>query len=191
MIIFKKVQTHIENTCDVFISKFLPTHIYLPSKSFISYPYQYLFALFLKNNNYYYFSVLSYPKFTYVNQKSFQHFNKTSSKKKDQAHCSNQIQILTDPNSQSFQHLLHNKPTKVDHNLISFQTVFTLDEKSCQQNFFNDSLTFNSYDVCSRLLNAKFIQKLQRRHNIEQLPVKKRQADESIVKRNTLTLFEL
>ena len=39
---------------------------------------------------------------------------------------------MTDPNSQSFQRLLHNKPAKVDHNLISFQTVFTLDEK----NFF-------------------------------------------------------
>ena len=36
---------------------------------------------------------------------------------------------MTDPNSQSFQRLLHNKPAKVDHNLISFQTVFTLDEK--------------------------------------------------------------
>ena len=50
MIIFKKVQTHTENTCNVFVSKFLPTHIYLPSKSFNSHPYQYLFALFLKNN---------------------------------------------------------------------------------------------------------------------------------------------
>ena len=47
----------------------------------------------------------------------------------DQAHCSNQIRIMTDPNFQNFQHLLHNKPAKVDHNLISFQTVFTLDEK--------------------------------------------------------------
>ena len=36
---------------------------------------------------------------------------------------------MTDPNSQSFQHLLPNKPAKVDHNLISFQTDFTLDEK--------------------------------------------------------------
>ena len=47
----------------------------------------------------------------------------------DQAHCSNQIRMMTDPNFQNFQHLLHNKPAKVDHNLISFQTVFTLDEK--------------------------------------------------------------
>ena len=47
----------------------------------------------------------------------------------DQAHCSNQIRIMTDPNFQTFQHLLHTKPAKVDHNLISFQTVFTLDEK--------------------------------------------------------------
>ena len=47
----------------------------------------------------------------------------------DQAHCSNQIRIMTDPNFQNFQHLLHNKPAKIDHNLISFQTVFTLDEK--------------------------------------------------------------
>ena len=95
----------------------------------------------------------------------------------DQAHCSIQIRITTDPNSQSFQHLLHNKPAKVDHNLISFQTVFTLDEKILStKNFspsFNDSLTFNSYHVCSRLLNAKVIQRLQQRHKIEQLSVQK------------------
>ena len=56
----------------------------------------------------------------------------------DQAHCSNQIRIMTDPNSQSFQHLLHNKPAKVDHNLISFQfqTVFTLDEKILSTKIF-------------------------------------------------------
>ena len=94
-------------------------------------------------------------------------------KKTDQAHCSNQIRIMTDPNPQSFQHLLHNKPAKVDHNLISFQTVFTLDEIILSAKFFNDSLTFNSYDVCSRLFNAKFIQRLQQRHKIEQLPVQK------------------
>ena len=81
---------------------------------------------------------------------------------------------MTDPNSQSFQHLLHNKPAKVDHNLISFQTVFRLDEKVLSTKiFFNDSLTFNSYDVCSRLSNAKFIQRLQQRHKIEHLPVQK------------------
>ena len=49
-------------------------------------------------------------------------FQQTSSKI-DQAHCSNQIRIMTDPNFQRFQRLLHNKPAKVDHNLISFQTV--------------------------------------------------------------------
>ena len=58
----------------------------------------------------------------------------------DQAHCSKQIRIMTDPNSQSFQHLLHNNPAKVDHNLISFQTVFTLDGKIFQQNFFSMTL---------------------------------------------------
>ena len=79
--------------------------------------------------------MLSYPKVTYVNHKSFQYFNKTSSKI-DQAHCSNQIRIMTDPNSQSFQHSLHNKPAKVDHNLTSFQTVFTLDEKILSTKFF-------------------------------------------------------
>ena len=90
----------------------------------------------------------------------------------DQAHCSNQIRIMTDPNSQSFQHLLHNKPAKVDHNLISFQTHFTLDKKILSTKFFNDYLTFNSYDVCSCLFNAKFIQRLQQRHKIEHLPTK-------------------
>ena len=54
----------------------------------------------------------------------------------DQAHCSNQIRIMTDPNSQSFQHLLHNKPAKVDHNVISFQTVFTPDEKILSTKIF-------------------------------------------------------
>ena len=116
--------------------------------------------------------MLSYPKFTLVNNKSFQNFNKTSSTI-DQAHCSNQTRIMTDPNSQSFQHLLHNKPAKVDHNLISFQPLFTLNEKILSTKFFNDSLTFNSYDVCSRLFNAKFIQRLQQRHKIEHLPVQK------------------
>ena len=112
----------------------------------------------------------------------------------DQAHCSIQIRRMTDPNSQSFQRLLHNKPAKVDQNLISFQTVFTLDEKFLSKKFspsFNDSLAFNSYVVCSRLLNAKFIQRIQQRHKIDKLPVQKKQADKSIVKKNTLTLFEL
>ena len=72
--------------------------------------------------------MLSYSKINIYYQQIFSNFNKTSSKV-DQAHCSNQIRIMTDPNSQSFQHLLHNKPAKVDHNLISTQTDFTLDEK--------------------------------------------------------------
>ena len=72
-------------------------------------------------------------------QQIFSNFNKTSSKI-DQAHCSNHIRIKIDPNSQSFQHLLHNKPAKVDHNLISFQTDFTLDEKFFLNN--NISTTF-------------------------------------------------
>ena len=80
---------------------------------------------------------------------------------------------MTDPNSQSFQHLLHNKPAKVNHNLESFQTNFTLDENFSQRYYFNDSLTFNSYDVCSRLFNAKFFHKLQQKHKIEHLPVQK------------------
>ena len=51
----------------------------------------------------------------------------------------------------------------------------TLDEKkiSSQRYYFNDSLTFNSYDVCSRLFNAKFFQKLQQKHKIEHLSVQK------------------
>ena len=132
--------------------------------------------------------MLSYPKFTYVNHKSFQNFNKTSSKI-DQAHCPNQTRIMIDPNSQSFQHLLH-KPAKVDHNLISFQPLFTLNEKILSTKFFDDSLTFNSNDVCSRFFNAKFNQRLQQRHKLSIYQFKK-QADESIVKKNTLTLFEL
>ena len=81
---------------------------------------------------------------------------------------------MTDLNSQSFQPSLHNKPAKVDHNLISFQTLFTLDEKIFfQQKFFNNFLTFNSHDVCSRLFNAKFIQRLQQKHKIEHLLVQK------------------
>ena len=58
----------------------------------------------------------------------------------DQAHCSNQIRIMTDPNSQSFQHLLHNEPAKVNHNLISFHTVFTLDEKILSAKTFSMTL---------------------------------------------------
>ena len=118
--------------------------------------------------------MLSYPKNSQIlstNLFKLQH----NSSKSDQAHCSNQIRIMTDPNSQSFQHLVHNKPAKVNYNLISFQTDFTLDEKifSSQRYYFNDSLTFNSYDVCSRLFNAKFFQKLQQKHKIEHLPVQK------------------
>ena len=51
MIVFKKIQTHIEKLSQgIHFKNFTPTHIYLPSKSFDSHPYQYLFALFLKNN---------------------------------------------------------------------------------------------------------------------------------------------
>ena len=50
-LIFKKIQTHTENIRNVFIiSNVIPTHIYLPLKSFNPHPYRYLFALFLKNN---------------------------------------------------------------------------------------------------------------------------------------------
>ena len=76
--------------------------------------------------------------------------------------------------SSKFSTFVTQQTRQVDHNLISFQTVFTLDEKNLlNKKFFNDSLTFNSYDVCSRLLNVKFVQRLQQRHKIEQLPVQK------------------
>ena len=101
---------------------------------------------------------------------------------------------MTDPNSQSFQHFLHNKTAKVDHNLISFQTVFTIDEKILSTkkffSFFNDSLTFNSYDVCSRLLNAKFIQRLHQRQKIEQLPVQKKTSRRKHSEKEQFDAFE-
>ena len=135
--------------------------------------------------------MLSYPKKIHkYYQQIFSNFNKTSSKL-DQAHCSNQIRIMTDPNSQSFQHLLHNKPAKINYNLKSFQTNFTFDEKNFSQRYyFNDSLTFKSYDVCLRLFNAKFIQNFNSSIKLSTYQFKE-QADESIVKKNTLTLFEL
>ena len=96
---------------------------------------------------------------------------------------------MTDPNSQSCQHLLHNKPAKVNYNLKSFQTNFTIDKNFfSQQYYFFDSLTSNSYDVCSRLFNAKFIQNFNRSTKLSIYQFKK-QADESIVKKNTLTLL--
>ena len=95
---------------------------------------------------------------------------------------------MTDPNSQSFQHLLHNKPAKVNHNLKSFQTYFTFKKFFSQQYYFFDSLTSNSYDVCSRLFNAKFIQNFNRSIKLSIYQFKK-QADESTVKKNTLTLL--
>ena len=49
---------------------------------------------------------------------------------------------MTDPNSQSFQNLLHNKPAKVDHNLISFQRDFTLDKK-----FFNNNSSMTPWPL--------------------------------------------
>ena len=96
---------------------------------------------------------------------------------------------MTDPSSQSFQHLLHNKPAKVNYNLKSFQTYFTFDKNFfSQQYYFFDSLTSNSYDVCSRFFNAKFIQNFNRSIKLSIYQFKK-QADESIVKKNTLTLL--
>ena len=81
--------------------------------------------------------MLSYQKKIHkYYQQIFSNFIKTSSKL-DQAHCSNQIRVMTDPNSQSFQHLLHNKPAKVNYNLKSFQTNFTFDEKF----FLNDIIS--------------------------------------------------
>ena len=116
--------------------------------------------------------MLSYPKNSQILSTNLFKFQQNQLKV-DLAHCSNQIRIMTNPNSRRFQHLLHNKPAKVNHNLKSFQTNFTLDGKifSSQRYYFNDSLTFNSYDVCSRLFNAKFFQKLQQKHKIEHLPV--------------------
>ena len=64
--------------------------------------------------------------------KSFQNFNQIV-RKYDQAHCSISIRIMRSPLFQRFQHLLYNKPAKVENNLKSFQTVFTLDAK----NFLN------------------------------------------------------
>ena len=135
--------------------------------------------------------MLSYPKNSQILSTNLFKFQQNNSKS-DQAHCSDQIRIMTDPNSQSFQHLLHNKPAKVNHNLKSFQTYFTFKNFffSSQQYYFFDSLTYNSYDVCSRLFNAKFIQNFNRSIKLSIYQFKK-QADESIVKKNTLMLFEL
>ena len=73
------------------------------------------------------------------------------SSKIDQAHCSISIRIMRNPTSQKFQHFLHNKPAKVGKNLKSFQTVF---KQKFQQQLLNDSLTFNSYDECSRFFQC-------------------------------------
>ena len=66
--------------------------------------------------------------------KSFQNFNQIV-QKDDQAHCSISIRIMRSPFCQRFQHLLYNKPAKVENNLKSFQTVLTLDPKIFKQNF--------------------------------------------------------
>ena len=55
----------------------------------------------------------------------FQNFNKVSSKI-DQAHCSISIRKMRSLLSQTFTHIFHNKPVKVENNLKSFQTVFIL-----------------------------------------------------------------
>ena len=66
--------------------------------------------------------------------KIFQNFNKISSKI-DQAHCSISMPTMRSRLSQRFQHLVYNKPAKVENQLNSFQTVFILDAKIFQQQF--------------------------------------------------------
>ena len=65
--------------------------------------------------------------------KSFQNFNQIV-QKIDQAHCSISIRIMRSPLFQRYQHLLYNKPAKVENNLKSFQAVFTLDAKDLNKN---------------------------------------------------------
>ena len=55
--------------------------------------------------------------------KSFENFNKSSSKI-DQARCSISIRIMRNPLSQRFQHLLHNKPAKVEKQPEIFSDSF-------------------------------------------------------------------
>ena len=97
------------------------------------------------------FSVLYYPDDSLMSTNSFQKFNKTNSKI-DRAHCSISIRIMKSPTSQRFQHSLHNKPAKVVNNLKSFQTVF---KQNFNNQFVNDSLTFKSYDECSRFVQCE------------------------------------
>ena len=56
------------------------------------------------------------------------------------------------PNLSKFQLFSHNKPAKVENNLKSFQTVF---KQNFNNTFLNDSLTFNSYDECSRFVQCE------------------------------------
>ena len=64
---------------------------------------------------------------------SFQNFNKISSKI-DQAHCSISIRIMRNPLSQRFQHLLHNKPAKVEKQPEIFSDSFHADAKIFNKN---------------------------------------------------------
>ena len=135
--------------------------------------------------------MLSYPKNSQILSTNLFKFQQNQLKIRSSTDCSDKIRIMTDPNSESFQRLLHNKPAKVNHNLKSFQTYFTFKKFFSSQQYYSfDSLTYNSYDVCSRLFNAKFIQNFNRSIKLSIYQFKK-QADESIVKKNTLTLFEL
>ena len=60
--------------------------------------------------------------------KSFQNFNKISSKKGSST-LFNFNSSNEKPTFQRFQHLLYNKPAKVENNQKSFQTVFMLGAK--------------------------------------------------------------
>ena len=83
--------------------------------------------------------MLSYPKNSQILSTNLFKFQQNQPKS-DQALCLDQIRIMTDPNSQSFQHLLHNKPAKVNHNLKSFQTYFTFEKKFFLNNIISLTL---------------------------------------------------
>ena len=89
------------------------------------FPYRYLFAHFLKK--FYCFSVLFYPihkkEFNNRLTKSFQNFNKVALNI-EQAHCSISIRIMKSPLFQRFQHLLYNKPAKVEKQPEIFSDSF-------------------------------------------------------------------
>ena len=136
MIIIFKSSNCIENTCVIYISKFIPTHIYLPSY----YSHLMPIPIFIcKFCNEYSINIIFQCNSVLIIQPVNKILFNISTKQVqniDQAHCSNQIWLMTDLKSQSFQHLLNNKPAKVDNNLISFQTVFTLDEKILSTKIF-------------------------------------------------------